>query len=107
MGELNNIGDEVLVGKGGDGGRGSHSFHWKELAKFKGAEKPDFLKGKTAAEKWIELELKMISDVGLVGYPNAGKSSLLCAVSNATPKVFIFSITFFSLLFLFIYLFIY
>jgi GTPase len=72
----------VLAAKGGKGGRGNTEFKSATNQAPKYAEK-----GTPGEEKKLFLELRLIADVGLIGYPNAGKSSLLGVLTNATPKI--------------------
>ncbi len=82
LGDLVERGQRLVVAKGGRGGRGNQHFASSRNQTPRNAER-----GEPSEEKDLRLELKLIADVGIVGVPNAGKSSLLAAVTNAKPKV--------------------
>lgn len=81
-GELKEHGEELLVARGGRGGRGNAAFKTARRTAPKLAER-----GEPGAARWLSLELKLVADVGFLGMPNAGKSTLLAAASAAKPKI--------------------
>lgn len=82
LADLTQNGQEVMVAKGGHGGRGNSHFATSAVRAPTYAEK-----GEPGEEKMIRLELKVLADVGLLGFPSVGKSSLLRKVSGAKPEV--------------------
>jgi len=75
-------GHREMIVPGGRGGRGNASF---KTAKNKAPQIAE--NGEVGQEIWVEMELKLVADVGIIGVPNAGKSTLLASVSNAKPKI--------------------
>lgn len=81
-GELRTDGEKLMVAKAGRGGRGNAAFmtHRRTAPKFSE-------RGEPGAERWLSVELRLVADVGFLGMPNAGKSTLLSVASAAKPKI--------------------
>jgi len=82
LGEVLREGERLVVARGGKGGRGNRAFLSNRNRAPREAEP-----GGIGEERWLRLDLRLIADVGLLGFPNAGKSTLLSSVSAARPKV--------------------
>ena len=82
LADLKEEGDRAVIARGGRGGKGNQ--HFANSVR----QAPAFAKsGTDGQERWVVLELKMIADVGLLGFPNVGKSTFLSVVTKAKPKI--------------------
>jgi GTP-binding protein len=82
LGEVLRDGERLVVARGGRGGRGNRAFLSNRNRAPREAEP-----GEPGEERWLQLDLRLIADLGLLGAPNAGKSTLLAAISAARPRI--------------------
>jgi GTP-binding protein len=82
LGEVLRDGERLLVARGGRGGRGNRAFLSNRNRAPREAEP-----GEEGQERWLQLDLRLLADVGLLGFPNAGKSTLLSRISSAHPRI--------------------
>lgn len=85
--DLDKAGSYAVVANGGRGGIGNSAYAKRQFVPHLISKATSKAKGFPGDEVYLELELKLIADIGLVGYPNAGKSSLLAAMSKAKPEI--------------------
>jgi GTP-binding protein len=78
--DLKKVGQEVIIAKGGAGGKGN-------------SKKEDSTPGEEGESKRLQIELKLVADVGIIGYPNVGKSTLLSRITRAKPRIAHFPFT--------------